>query len=103
MVLATGDGRRFVAHGPSLPELRESQDVWLFDTGRLVVRDRMGSDANGPRLAFLDLVRRDARLELITEAKALLDMQAVIAAQQAAAAAAATSAAVAASSTASSS
>jgi hypothetical protein len=49
-------------------------------------------------IAFLDLVKLDHNLKQITDAKALMDMQAIIAAQQAAAAAAASSAAVAASS-----
>ena len=50
-------------------------------------------------IAFLDLVRLDRDMKTITDAKALLDMQAIIQAQQAAAAAAASSAAVAASTT----
>lgn len=49
-------------------------------------------------IAFLELVQLDADLKQITDAKALMDMQAIIAAQQAAAAAAASSAAAAASS-----
>jgi len=49
-------------------------------------------------IAFLELVRCDRELTQIADAKALLDMQAILNAQQAAACAAATSAAVAASS-----
>ena len=49
-------------------------------------------------ITFLELVQCDRELEQITDAKALLDMQAIINAQQAAACAAATSAAIAASS-----
>ena len=52
----------------------------------------------GASIAFLELVRCDRELKQITDAKALLDMQAVINAQQAAACAAATSAVVATSS-----
>jgi hypothetical protein len=44
-------------------------------------------------LTFLELVSRDPDMRQITDAKALLDMQAILAAQQAAAAAAASSAA----------
>ncbi|MCP4247200.1 MAG: DUF4003 family protein [bacterium] len=43
-------------------------------------------------IAFLDLVRLDENLKAITDAKAMMDMQAIINAQQAAAAAAASSA-----------
>ena len=46
-------------------------------------------------IAFCDLVGIDGQLKRITDAKALIDMQAIIAAQQAAAVAAATSAAAA--------
>ena len=46
-------------------------------------------------VAFLDLVKVDSDLKSITDAKALMDMQAIIQAQQAAAAAAASSAAAA--------
>ena len=49
-------------------------------------------------ITFLELVQCDGDMKQVTDAKALLDMQAIINAQQAAAAAAATSAAVAASS-----
>ena len=56
----------------------------------------------GAGLAFLELVQLDAELKSITDAKALMDMQAIINAQQAAAAAAASGAAVAASSASSS-
>jgi hypothetical protein len=49
-------------------------------------------------ITFLELVRVDRHLEVITDAKALLDMQAIINAQQAAAAAACASTAAAASS-----
>ena len=49
-------------------------------------------------IAFIELVRCDRELKQISDAKALLDMQAILNAQQAAACAAATSAAVAASS-----
>ena len=48
-------------------------------------------------IAFIELVQLDENLEAITDAKALMDMQAIINAQQAAAAAAASSAAIAAS------
>jgi hypothetical protein len=51
----------------------------------------------GAGIAFIELVKVDRALKTITDAKALMDMQAIIAAQQAAAAAAASSAAVAAS------
>ena len=52
-------------------------------------------------ITFLELIRLDRDLSKITDAKAMMDMQAVINAQQAAAAAAASSAAVAASTAAS--
>jgi Protein of unknown function (DUF4003) len=45
-------------------------------------------------ITFLELVKLDRRMKEITDAKALMDMQAIIAAQQAAAGAAASSAAV---------
>jgi hypothetical protein len=50
-------------------------------------------------IAFCDLVKLDSGMREITDAKALLDTQAIIAAQQATSAAAASSAAVAASTT----
>ena len=51
-------------------------------------------------ITFLELVKLDRKMKEITDAKALMDMQAIITAQQAAAGAAASSAAVCASSTA---
>ena len=46
-------------------------------------------------IAFMDLVRLDGNMKAITDAKALMDMQAIIQAQQAACVAAASSAAAA--------
>ncbi|MAG55244.1 MAG: hypothetical protein CMJ83_03035 [Planctomycetes bacterium] len=75
---------RLLAHRKTIEELRPKP-------GKELSFDLAAS------LAFLELVSHDQDMNQITDAKALLDMQAIIAAQQAAAVAAATSAAVAAS------
>ncbi len=69
---------------------RERMEQLRPDPGRLLTFNLAAG------LAFLELVQIDSNLRTITDAKALMDMQAIINAQQAAAAAAATSAAVAA-------
>ena len=81
--------QRIVEH---VLECREQMSQLKPAPGRLMTFNLAAS------LVFLELVQLDGNLDAITDAKALMDMQAIINAQQAAAAAAATSAATAASS-----
>lgn len=86
----------FLDHAPRrivdrVVELRREMERLRPDPGRLMTFNLAAS------IGFVELVQLDAQLRQITDAKALLDMQAIIAAQQAAVIAAVTSAGVAAS------